>query len=170
MMIFCLGVMMSKIFNSPVETGLRVLAILEAGYPNAYDMTRIAVYDYLLVHSGDVDGGPESIHPDTPNRSGELLVRRPMLEEGIRAMISRGLVSVACDKDGILYSATELSSPFLDSLRAAYTRKMLKTSAWVVSEFDSYTSEELRGFVEENIGGWGSEFSGLSIFSEKDDF
>ena len=61
-------------FNSPLETGLRSLAILEAAFPNRYDLQRLVEMDYLVVHSADV-GGPESLHAPLPLRAGELLDR-----------------------------------------------------------------------------------------------
>ena len=66
-------------FNSAIECGLRSLIILEHAFPLEYDLQRLVFYDYLLVHSQDA-GGPNSIHPATPHRSGEVLVKRKMLE------------------------------------------------------------------------------------------
>ncbi|WP_306800327.1 ABC-three component system middle component 2 [Endozoicomonas sp. YOMI1] len=60
-------------FNSPLETGVRSLAILVAAHPVAFDLERLVEMDYLVVHSGDADG-PESIHAALPMRAGELLV------------------------------------------------------------------------------------------------
>ena len=45
-------------FNSAVEVGLRTLIVLDASYPNTSSLGRLVVFDYLLVHSDDVDGGP----------------------------------------------------------------------------------------------------------------
>jgi hypothetical protein len=79
-------------FNSPLECGLRALALLAAAQPAACDLQRLVFYDYLLVHSGDVPAGPDSIHPPTPLRSGEALVRRHWIERGLLLMISRELI------------------------------------------------------------------------------
>ncbi|ABU72913.1 ABC-three component system middle component 2 [Vibrio campbellii] len=141
----------SNIFNSPIETGLRSLTLLEAGYPNSYDLERITYYDYLLVHSGDIDGGPESIHPNTPNRAGEVLVRRPVIESGISVMVSKGLIEVKYTQSGIKYMATELATPFLDSLQASYSQKMIAIAGWVVDSFDGQSNKEIRSIVNENL-------------------
>src|SRR4051794_18613760 len=79
-------------FNSPLETGVRALTILEAAFPNSCDLQRLVELDYLVVHSGDV-GGPESLHAPLPLRAGELLVRRELIEKGLLLMMSRGLVA-----------------------------------------------------------------------------
>ena len=78
-------------FNSPIETGVRALILLAESYPNQLDLQRILEFDYIMVHTGDVDG-PPSIPPALPLRSGELLVRRQLIERGLMLMISRGLI------------------------------------------------------------------------------
>ena len=69
------------VFNSALETGVRTLTVLVASYPKTHDLGRLVQYDYLTVHSADA-GGPPSLHPPLPLRSGELLVRRGLIEEG----------------------------------------------------------------------------------------
>ena len=71
-------------FNSPIETGVRALILLSEAYPQGFDLQRILEYDYMMVHTGDFENGPPSIHPALPLRSGELLVRRSV------AHLSRG--------------------------------------------------------------------------------
>jgi len=151
------------VFNSPLEAGLRCLAILTAGYPNNYDLSRLVFYDYMLVHSGDIAGGPESLHPATPHRSGEILIRRPVLESGLNLFLSKGLINVIYNQDGILYSATELSSPFLDSLSSEYVSKLKNNAYWLVDSFDIFDIQSIQEMINRNIVNWGGEFISESI-------
>ena len=59
------------VFNSALETGVRSLVILAANFPAALDLQRLVDLDYLVVHSGDVDG-PKSLHPPLPWNSVRL--------------------------------------------------------------------------------------------------
>jgi hypothetical protein len=70
----------SRLFNTPLECGFRLAIILDAvsGEP---DLQRLVSYDYLLVHSGDVEGGPASLHPAVPFRGTELLVKRELVRQ-----------------------------------------------------------------------------------------
>lgn len=52
-------------FNGPLEAGIRAVSILGAAYPQTYDLQRLVALDYLLVHTGDIDG-PDNLHPPTP--------------------------------------------------------------------------------------------------------
>jgi hypothetical protein len=145
-------------FNSPLECGLRGLVILVAASPASYDLQRLVFYDYLLVHSGDVPDGPASIHPATPLRSGEALVRRQWIEKGLILMISRELVKRSFAPEGLLYQASPLASPFLSYMEEPYTRELRERAAWVVKRFGEYTDQALLEFFRANLDRWGGEF------------
>lgn len=81
-------------FNGAVEIGLRALSLLNEAFPATYSLQRLVVFDYLVVHSDDLPNGPAGLHPKTPHRGGELLVRRAVLEEGLLLYQSRGLVEL----------------------------------------------------------------------------
>jgi len=78
-------------FNGPIEIGLRAISILNDAYPSGYSLQRLIIFDYLSVHSDDISGGPTGLHPKTPHRSGELLVRRDVLQKGLLLYMGRGL-------------------------------------------------------------------------------
>jgi hypothetical protein len=145
-------------FNSPLECGLRTLVLLAAAQPSACDLQRLVFYDYLLVHSGDVPDGPESIHPPTPLRSGEALVRRHWIERGLLLMISRELISRTFSENGILYQASPLSDPFLGYMEQPYTKKLQERAAWVVATFGFYSDHQLVEFFRNNLDRWSGEF------------
>src|SRR5580698_1351850 len=130
-------------FNSPIETGMRALILLAESYPDQLDLQRILEFDYLMVHSGDVDG-PPSIHPALPLRSGELLVRRQLIERGLVLMISRGLVSRHATPNGFLYRAEDDAGPFLDALTAEYLADLKDRATWVVERFHEMSDQEIR--------------------------
>ncbi len=144
-------------FNSPLETGLRALIILVESYPNALDLQRLLFFDYLLVHSEDA-GGPASIHPPTPHRSGELLVRRSIVEKGVLLMMSRRLIDRNTDSKGFSYEASELAHPFLESLQSPYILCLKEYAVWLADTFGDRTDEALLSFFRENLDRWGGEF------------
>jgi hypothetical protein len=88
------------LFNSPLETGVRAVVILEAFFPRPFDLIRLTWLDHLVVHTADV-GGPESLHPDLPQRTGEVLVKRRLVEAGLNLMRRLHLVDIVVSPDGI---------------------------------------------------------------------
>jgi hypothetical protein len=152
-------------FNSALETGVRTLAILVASYPRAHDLRRLVQYDYLAVHSADADG-PPSLHPPLPLRSGELLVRRGLVEAGLRLMSSRSLLRQELRDDGFLYAAREEAGAFLNSLQTGYIRELRERAEWVASTFDELDEHELERVVKHLFEAWTTEFQPTQMVSQ----
>lgn len=149
----------SSLFNSPLEVGLRLIILLNEMSPRNCDLQRLLIYDYLLVHSGDIPNGPASIHPKIPYRSNELLVRRQLLLNALSLMHSKDLLDVEFDSTGITYKSTDLTKPFLQYFESTYSRKLQDSANWVVQYFSQYTDIDLQYFVTKHLDKWGSEFS-----------
>lgn len=154
----------TSVFNSPLEIGLRVLYLLNELQPEGCDLQRLVYYDYILVHSSDVKGGPKSIHPNIPHRSTEILVKRDLLKKGLTLMNSKQLIESVFVNSGITYKATNLTKPFLEYNRSEYAQRLIETSTWVVNKFKSFSDESLSNFIKNNLDVWGGEFSKESLF------
>jgi hypothetical protein len=146
----------SELFSTPLELGLRALFLL-AVLPTPVDLQRLVVLDYLLVHSADA-GGPESLHPATPHRSGEILVKRDVLRQGLRLMTSRDLISTDFSSDGIRYRATDLTQPFLRYLAGPYIDELRDRASWVAQKFGGMSNQILGEYVTLHLREWGGEF------------
>jgi hypothetical protein len=155
-----------RAFNNPLEAGLRSLSVLFESFPQSMDLDRLVQFDYLVVHSADVPDGPASLHPPAPLRSGELLVRRGLVEQGLRLFVSRGLIEASYSSGGIEYRAGEPAASYLQSLDAPYSLRLLTLSKWAVQTFEIYTSEQLQTFVRDNLDRWGAEFESQNMIRE----
>jgi len=147
-------------FNTPFEAGVRSLCLLTEAYPIGLDLPTLVELDYLVVHSGDV-GGPPSLHAPVPLRSGEILVRRGLVESGLMLMISRSLVERSLRKDGLYFCATELSAPFVTSFTTRYNRELQERAAWAVNEFAEAEAGELRTRLSALFDNWSTQFHAL---------
>jgi hypothetical protein len=155
-------------FNGPVESGLRASVLLYALFPEPVSLQRLVIYDYLLIHSDDVPNGPPGLHPKTPYRSGELLVRRDTLRRGMLLYMSRGLIGDLYRESGLAYAATERTGAFLDALHTEYVHALRDRSSWVVEHFAAFDDQDLDGFVKEHLGEWGAEFEMDSVLWSED--
>jgi hypothetical protein len=155
------------LFNTPIEFGLRSLILLEAVSPDMCDLQRLGFYDHLLVHSDDVPSGPLALHPATPLRSGELLVRRTLVERGIQLLIRKGLVTKCYTTRGIYFAATQYAKPFLEYFKSDYALRCVEISTWIAGRFQPLSNDELREFIQTNLGRWGTEFTRESLLWEE---
>lgn len=153
-------------FNSALETGVRTLVILVASYPSGHDLNRLVQYDYLTVHSADAQG-PPSLHPALPLRSGELLVRRGLIESGLRLMMSRSLVRRHLQADGFSYMAEDVAGAFLDNLQSPYMVQLRNRAEWVASTFDRLGAAELDGVIRHLFESWTTEFQPMQAGAQE---
>lgn len=160
------SVRFSEPFNGPIEIGLRALVILTEAFPAAYSLQRLVISDYLVVHSDDADG-PQGLHPQTPRRSGELLVRRESLQQGLLLYQSKGLIERRYEPDGIMFAATEASAAFIDVLESQYVSDLRSRAEWFNSRFRGMADKELNDFVKTRLGDWGAEFEFESVLWEE---
>jgi hypothetical protein len=148
----------SRLFNGPVETGLRTLMLLAESYPTPLDIQRLVVLDYLLVHSGDIEGGPASIHPPSPLRAGEVSIRRGLLEKGLHLFATRGLIRQVIDNSGIGYVAEDLAITFLDAHASEQSKILRQRARWAIELTGKLDDQQAMRLLESTIGRWKSEF------------
>lgn len=144
-------------FNGPLEVGMRLVAILGAAYPSAFDLQRLVAFDYLLVHTGDI-GGPDSLHPPAPLRAAGILVRRKLVEEALLLMMTRDLVARDVSDRGITYEAGENAETFLQSLTSPYLVSLKVRAAWLVRHLGSQSDEQFKAVMRRFFDQWIEEF------------
>lgn len=148
---------MTQLLNSPLEIGIRVVALLAALYPERADLARIVLLDHVVLHSGDF-AGARSLHPEIPGRVGELGVKRGLIREGITLMGARGLIVRELTTAGIYYSASDDARPFLDSMDAVYLAHLRARCAWVAGTFGAIDDDDIRARLGVVFGSWAEEF------------
>jgi len=101
----------SLTFNSPLEVGLRSLALLVAGYPKVFDLNHLVLFDFIAIHTEQF-GGVTNLHPENRYHNTELLVRRPIISEGLRLFASKGLIEPKVTDTGFVIQQVNLLSFF----------------------------------------------------------
>jgi hypothetical protein len=148
-----------SLFNSALETGVRAAIVLDATFPRCFDLAHLTWLDHLVVHTADI-GGPPSLHPDIPQRTGELLVRRRLVEEGLNLMRRVHLIEAQVTERGIVYQAREEASAFVDAIRTDYARALKARAAWLAGFVRERSDDALARLIIDRIGRWALEFQG----------
>ena len=151
----------ASVFNGPVEFGIRSALILVAAYPHALDLQRLLVLDYVIVHSGDIVDGPESLHAPSPMRAGEISIRRGLVEQGLQLLASRGLVRRTFEGEGILYQAEDLANVYVTSMRGSYFEALQVRALWAVALTGAMKNEDINRLLQQSTTAWKSEFVDL---------
>lgn len=146
-------------FNNSVESGLRILTILNEAFPKSFDIQNLVFLDYLTIHSGDIDKKVISLHPAVPYRSGEIMIRSSIIENGLNLFMAKNLIEKLYNKNGIEYRATENAMPFLESLEEKYSVDLQQNASWAVKNFSSYTKEELKDLLSPKLSSIDNDFN-----------
>lgn len=144
--------------NSPLEIGLRTVILLTEAFPEALDIDRLVLMDYYLLHSGDFDG-PSSLQPAVSTRSGELGIKRTVLEHGVQLMTRAGMIEVEASTQGITYRASEAASPFLRLVRSPMLDQLSQVASWVCVEFSDLSNDEIRERMRMLVSQWSEEWN-----------
>lgn len=159
---------MASALNGPLELAIRVLAILTAAYPAHMDINRLVLLDHGLLHSADL-GGPESLHPALPIRTGELGMKRERIQKGVEVLVRAGLARVRPDAEGIHFSAGERADGFVRLLETEYARALVAKAEWAVAQFGGMTDVEIRDVLRSVSGHWAEEFEQIDTSASEVD-
>lgn len=146
-----------QIFNSPEEVGVRILLILDI-CQKRMSKQRIMYYDYFSLHLKDLDQTQESLHPDNPNHSSEIAIKRDLINKGLDLIIAKGLVSVKYSKTGIYYQYNQLTHEFVNLFQNTYVEELKMNIATVNEFFLKYSDRQIYKYINGNIGKWAGEF------------
>ncbi|POR42421.1 hypothetical protein CRT23_13235 [Methylobacterium sp. V23] len=146
-----------RLFNSPLEAGIRAVIVLEHLRPERVDLAEMVLFDHVVVHTADV-GGPPSLHPDVPGRKGELLVRRRLVERSLDLMRRCHLVRQESGPDGIFYRASDEAASYVELLETPYSEHLKACAGWIAREVRSQTKDSFKARIREHIGDWGEAF------------
>ncbi len=144
-------------FNSPFETGIRTVVILQAAAPKRLDLEQLTTLDHFVVHTGDL-GGPESLHPPVQARWAELVVRRKLVQDGIALMMLKGLVRYHVIEKGHYYSAGDEAATFVDHMQTDYAKRLATAADWLAHFVSSLDRIQLRDLARKQFERWSVEF------------
>jgi len=154
--------------NSPLELGIRGLVVLAASFPRSLDLDRLVLMDYCLLHSADL-GGPPSLLPAVPTRSGELGIKRSVLEHGVQLMSRAGMVDLVATEDGLAFRASEEAAPFLRLVTSPIMESLEAIATWAAVEFADLSSEDVRSRLRTISQQWAEEFAAGPINQARDE-
>jgi hypothetical protein len=146
-----------NIFNSPEEVGTRILFILSL-CSKKMSSQRIMYYDYFVLHLADIDNTYISLHPDNPNHSSEIAVRRNIVNKGLVLMTSKGLLDIKYTKNGIYYQKNNLTEHFINLFSNGYVEHLKKNITVVIEKFSTYSDAQIYRYINKSIGTWTGEF------------
>jgi hypothetical protein len=137
-------------FNTPLETGIRIVILLAQAYPDLLSLDRLVMLDHILVHTRDF-GGPASVHPPSPYRVAEPYVRRELVQRSLILFGSRGLLHEIPTAEGFFWQAGEPAAPFVECLTTRYHQLLRARAKWTIENFGAASETQLASAMGERV-------------------
>ncbi|MDU5107635.1 ABC-three component system middle component 2 [Clostridium sp.] len=155
----------SKIYNTPVEIGVRLLMIIVKNKIEI-DFDKLLILDYLSLHSNLINDNFKSLHPDNPFHGLEVYSKMNISKSAIDLLVSKGLIDVKFTSNGIVYSSNSISEYFLSFFECDYYKELEESIEKIIGNFNSYNSNELQEYVFKNIDKWNGNSRSLSVINQ----
>lgn len=152
----------NKIYNTPVEIGVRLLMILVKSEVEV-DFDKLLVLDYLSLHSNVINDEFKSLHPDNPCHGLEIYSKIDVSKNAINLLISKGLIDIRFTSEGIAYSSNSISEYFLSFFEGEYYNELEENIERIINKFNLWDSNKLQDYIFKNIGKWNGNIRNLSI-------
>jgi hypothetical protein len=111
---------MNNIFNSPFEVSLRTLLILAEFEDNYLSADMLAATDFISIYGAAFGISEANLHGDSPFKFSEFATRRELVQQAIKNLVIKGLITINCSENGFKYGITDNGINYCDSLESDY--------------------------------------------------
>lgn len=114
---------MMELFNTPFETALRVLLLLETGARTDFSINMIAALDFAALYGRSFGFSETNLHGDNLFKFSEFATRKELTNDGITFLVQHGFVDVSPTKNGFVYSLSRNGQEFASRLDTRYAKE-----------------------------------------------
>jgi hypothetical protein len=141
-----------KLYNSQVEISLRLSKILMAFNPISLTIEKLICLDFLVLNLSDFIPEQSSLHPAIPRRDSQLAITRKTFTDALVLMKKYKIVEENYTRNGILFSVTDKTFSFINSVQNEYVSKMGHNIDVTKEIFGSFNESELKKLVGSKFG------------------
>lgn len=134
---------MNKVFNTPFETGLRLLLILYTTNSSGMSIDRLAAFDFMTLYGKDFDISDFNLNGINGFNFSELPTRREICMQGMKEFALDGLVGVKQTKTGFKYKISKAGKQYVEALNSDYAKQYVSVLQSVLDAFGSKSDAAL---------------------------
>lgn len=114
---------MTELFNTPFETALRVLLLLESEARTDFSINMIAAVDFAALYGRSFAFSGMNLHGDNLFKFSEFATRKELTRDGMTLLVRRGFVDVNPTKNGFIYCISARGKEFSRQLDTRYAKE-----------------------------------------------
>ncbi|MEJ8778072.1 ABC-three component system middle component 2 [Pseudogracilibacillus sp. ICA-222130] len=117
---------MNKIFNTPFETSLRILIILESEQ-SIFSTDKLAAIDFISTYGSEFNLSKQNLHGENTFKFAEFSYRREMVHDAIKELVLKDLISIELTNNGFYYYINNTGISFITKLNSSYANQYRST-------------------------------------------
>ena len=134
---------MMELFNTPFETALRVLLLLETGARTDFSINMIAALDFAALYGRSFGFSEENLHGDNLFKFSEFATRKELTNAGITFLVQRGFVDITPTKNGFVYRVSPSGQKFASRLNTKYAKEYKEQIRLALRHFSSDSEQTI---------------------------
>lgn len=142
--------MMNNLFNSPFETALRVLLIMEQSQDTFYSTDMLAAIDFMSVYALDFGIADINLHGDSLFKFSEFATRRGLAKEAIKNIVLKGLISIETTNKGFQYQINQSGIDYAHKLESSYANSYREIVTKTISYIKNQPEQKVLGIINEH--------------------
>lgn len=132
---------MTELFNTPFETALRVLLLLETEARKDFSINMIACVDFAALYGKSFDISEMNLHGDNLFKFSEFATRKELTRDGIAFLVRRGFVEVKPTRNGFIYQISPDGLEFSQRLDTKYSYDYRRQVSLALQQFSGDTEQ-----------------------------
>ena len=136
-----------KLFNSPFEMELRTVLLLSVARNTPFTVERILALDFITCYAADFGLPYVNLHGQNSLKYGEISNRRMLVQESVKSLVVKGLVSVTTDR-GYLFSISEEGKKFARKFTSSYAKDYKEISKVAVKKYKNDSDENILAMIQ----------------------
>lgn len=141
---------MTNIFNSTFEVSLRVVLLLNKYDGEDLTCNMIKNIDFICTYGKDFKLTKSNLQGDNMFKLTQLPMRTHLIEESLKRLIHKGLVTLNFSEKGFVYNITEKGRIYSSSFTSDYAKKYEKLVCKVKKITKNKSEEEIANLLKNN--------------------
>lgn len=134
---------MTELFNTPFETSLRVLLLLETEARTDFSINMIAGVDFASLYGKSFNISDMNLHGDNLFKFSEFATRKELTRDGMDILVRRGFVDVKPTKDGFIYQISPKGKEFSRRLDTKYSKDYRRQVTLALKHFSGDSEQSI---------------------------
>lgn len=134
---------MNKVFNTPFETGLRLLLVLYTANSSEMSIDCLVALDFMTLYGKDFNISKVNLNGINGFNFSELPTRREICIQGMKEFALDGLVDVTYTKNGFKYKISKNGIQYVEALNSDYAKQYVSTLESVFNAFGNKSDAAL---------------------------